>query len=363
MRHMIGSSQTGFHRMELGLSETSNRRFCRCVGVRTGATTRHRTRLRASIGGSRRPSKVDARKAVRAPSASRYFPVDSFTLTVAAAVVGGVRLAPALLRTRRIPDAVAVGDLGDAQIGGVRHRPVRQLPAALIAVCRDEHLGFAVARTRPQLTLVPAAALTQADALGRRGYARRVPGQHVLAELPHQPAPVPASGLPALPSPPAGPVGAVERGGAAAGERRGQQRGVRLVLGVRLRVAAALHALRGDGQRQPRVAGDLARDGRRTSPRSTQGPDLLARCPSPARGAAGRVRASRGHRGRCCAAPTPAWPWRALSSPPAPAGRAGRRRPRSSRRWRPARASSRSPSTPRRPFSTVHRAPGPRAAR
>ena len=48
-----------------------------------------------------------------------------------------------------------------------------------------------------------------------------------------------------------------QRGRRRAGQRGGQQRGVRLVLGVRLRVAAALHPLRGDGQRQPRVAGHL----------------------------------------------------------------------------------------------------------
>ncbi|CAM5733390.1 hypothetical protein SFUMM280S_04445 [Streptomyces fumanus] len=46
-------------------------------------------------------------------------------------------------------------------------------------------------------------------------------------------------------------------GGGVAGEGGGEQRGVRLVLGVGVREGAALHALGGVGQRRVRVAGDL----------------------------------------------------------------------------------------------------------
>ncbi len=44
-----------------------------------------------------------------------------------------------------------------------------------------------------------------------------------------------------------------QRGRRTTGQGIGEQRGVRLVLGVRVRVAAALHALRGDRERQLRV--------------------------------------------------------------------------------------------------------------
>ncbi len=68
-------------------------------------------------------------------------------------------------------------------------------------------------------------------------------GQHIPAELPHQV----LAHLRGIARPAGGPAAgrAAQRGGPAAGERAGQQRRVGLVLGVRLRIAAALHALGG----------------------------------------------------------------------------------------------------------------------
>ena len=181
-------------------------------------------------------------------------------------------------RPRRVHTRPAYDDLVDVAVpSSLRHRPVRQLPAALRrAAVPGGPADFTGTET------VPAADAPPCVPPGRRPVLRLARGgQHALAEGPHQfRAHLRRVGRrDRRPRRRAG-----QRGGRAAGQRGGQQRGVRLVLRVRLRDSrCAARAARRPSAAAANSPGPWP-DARRTAPAEYTGSRICFAVPQPCEG-------------------------------------------------------------------------------